>query len=263
MKARSWNDLVVAGRAAAEQEQGARWVLGDLANEVAPADRSAEDGRLARYADEIRVSYDALETYRRTSAAWPVATRIATVTWSIYRELESRPDRVDILAGIVKTHGDRPTVNQAREFLGKKSAGVRSTSSVKERAREVTRHMADPEVAKEVLRDPVARRTVHAAQAAVQDEGLIRNRPGYARVQRELEIVHADFFRSLAAIGGAGFLSSLRSAAGELALLAEHDVAVPGDVMDAAYEQARTIRDHLDVLALRAGLESWGVRTHE
>jgi len=193
--ARTWNDLVVAGRAAAEQEKGARWALGDLAAEVA---KSEADGRLIKYADEIGVAYETLRTYREVAVAWPPHRR-RDVTWSIMRELIHREDRFRLLDEMIAAYGERMTVNQAREHVGKKSAGVRTTSSAKERARLVAEHLADKAVADELARSfpgsvgNVAAATARRRQDSRQqdDRDMAENHPGLDDIIGRLTIENA------------------------------------------------------------------------
>lgn len=170
---RSWNALVKQGRELVRSLRRHRLELGRLAVEVG-------DHTLAEYAEAINISTDALTQYRDVALAWPDADRYDQISWSILLELADEPDRVAILNELIKKHGPRPTVNQMRERMGRKSAGVRGTSSPTEQVRLIREWASKPEVAEVLAED-------HETRWALED--VFRQRD--QRTERE----HEDYVR--------------------------------------------------------------------
>lgn len=111
----NWDEKVQRGRALVTEINDRKWELGDLANEVAPASTVgvSNDGLVQRFADEIGVSANTLREYRRVSAAWANATRVAFQTWTTHRMLAEREDRFAIIAEQTWTY------NSLSERLGR------------------------------------------------------------------------------------------------------------------------------------------------
>lgn len=260
-----WKELVRTGRLLVLQGAAGRLELGRIAQQIEPA-KSAHGGdrrsspapaELEAYAQEIDLASATLREYRDVMLRWEAGGKDAPETsWSVLRELAYQADPHAAFKAIGKAEG-RVTIITLRAWLGKKSAGVRSTSPVADKVEQARRLLADPEVMRGAMSDHTTRQATTRAVSAVERAQQPRSRPSFPREQRGLEIAFAPFFRSLADIGGAGFLSSLREAETELGLLIEHDVQVPPEVMDGAEKAAAAIAEHLSVLRMRAGLEAW------
>lgn len=108
---------VQRGRELVARENGARWELGDLALKVAPVGTHGgkHDGEteaaLNRFAVEIGIGYEALDSYRQVAAKWPKSTRV-DLPWSVHRAFASlKNDR----ERVIRSH--KWTAREAREFL--------------------------------------------------------------------------------------------------------------------------------------------------
>ena len=110
LAALSRDELVDLGRRVVAFGQ---WALGDLAGAVQTA---YGEGDLARYADEIGVSYATLRDCRRVSAAFPAEyVERSANSWSVYRVLASRRDGVQLVSR------EKPwTVAEARALVAPK-----------------------------------------------------------------------------------------------------------------------------------------------
>lgn len=179
---RSWKTLVELGRVAALKGNNARWTLGDLALEAVPmgahgGNRRSEQGdtrtleKLARYATEVGVEVETLDSYRKVASAWPEDTRVASASWSAHREAltlaGSRDEAHRVLAGV---RGERVTVDAVRAAFGRASshggAPVRSLAEKTERVREWLR---DPVVGPAIADAVVSDNTTGAELGRAQD----------------------------------------------------------------------------------------------
>lgn len=119
---------VRAIKAAFEGLNTNKWAAGDVAlAEVPMGDDHSHNGGLVavrRLAEEAGVDFDALRNYRNVSAAWPHATRVASASWSVHRELMGLDER----ARLLKKHPTM-TVNEARKLVGKQPANYRKPST--------------------------------------------------------------------------------------------------------------------------------------
>ena len=146
-----WAELVARGKRDVAREREARFDLGDIALEIAPmgeshANNDAE-AKLRVFAEEIGVSYDALEQYRKVAHAWPEGTRVPSASWTTHRALASHPRRFELI---------RPgmTSTEALRLRGHKTWGVGETADKVEQAR---RLLEDREVVEAVLATDDAR----------------------------------------------------------------------------------------------------------
>lgn len=264
---RRWKELVREGRLLVLKGAEGRVELARRSFEIAPmrsgpggiasVDANPAGSDLRSWCEEIDVEPETLRGYRDVVHQWGGADIVPTdVSWSVLRELCREDDPHGAFAEVRRIHG-KVNILTVREFRGKASAGVRSTSSAPERAKLARELLADDEVRDLVVRDDTTRVALDRSTAKHHVSTQIRNQPGAAARGRDIEIEHAPFFRAMAEIGGGMFLAQLRGAAASLALLAEHDVSVPEEVMDSAVGAVRQINGHLDVLALRAGLNAW------
>lgn len=111
------NEDVERGQLLVEAIGDNKWELGDLANQVCPASGNgqSDEGRLRRFADEIDVSYQTLRLYRQVAAAWEADVRTSASSWSVYKELASHPERIEIMG-----MQDHWTVDALRAFLDRR-----------------------------------------------------------------------------------------------------------------------------------------------
>lgn len=181
----SWTKLVAAGKVAARQEGDAKWVLGDLALEVAPmGSGQAHNGStetLERYAEEIGVEFDALRQYRFVSDAWPHGTRVARASWTAHRELAGNADRLTLLVkGMTVTQARKANgVNdKARRPLAEQPAEPTTPS---ERAAHAAAALADPAVKAAALEDPDTYSALMESAASVETERIRRRSPAEPR----------------------------------------------------------------------------------
>jgi hypothetical protein len=153
-----WQELVTLGII---KDGDRNWFLGDAALEIAPMGRdgahNGAEANLRRYADEIGVEYSSLYVYRAVASAWSPVNRVTGTHWKVHQQLMKRKDLI------------RPgmTVTQAAAARGHKNVGrTGPQSDVAARAAAARDYLADPEVAKEVFRDPdTAGDAVRAAYA--------------------------------------------------------------------------------------------------
>jgi len=92
----SWEEIVEYCRVV---EHGSKWLLGDLANQVAEH-KDYGDGKIAELADAIEISDSTLRGYMAVSRAFPPDIENVprgTAAWSVYRELAARDDRADLI----------------------------------------------------------------------------------------------------------------------------------------------------------------------
>lgn len=106
-----WAALVAQGVALRESTDGAQWSLGDLAARV---ETTYGGNDLAQFADQIGVSFDSLDDYRRVARQFP--DRSGNLPWTVYRVLTRVPDdrRAEALAAAQAGHW---TVSRARQEL--------------------------------------------------------------------------------------------------------------------------------------------------
>lgn len=159
---RRWKQLVREGRSLVLEGAAGRLQLGRNAQEIAPkgdgwggarSDASAAPAALDRYAAEIDIDPNTLREYRDTMLLWEGTGKPAPgVSWSNLRELAREPDPQAAYTAVKKAYG-KVTILTVREWRGKKTAGVRSTSSVSERTRAAKQLLADPDVVNELAQD--------------------------------------------------------------------------------------------------------------
>lgn len=222
MARRTWSALVREGREAVEQEQNARWHLGDLAIEA-----TSLGGPIEEYADAIGVPADTLEVYRLTSAAWAEEERYADVPWSIFRELAHKADRHDVLVEFIHA-APNPTVKAFRAFIGKapNNYAKPTRESLIAAAREA---LADPEIAAEVVADVEVEKAAARAVVAARSE---RRAPGLSQEERDhLRELDDKAFRE-AENAFAGFKSEM----GRLGIIVFDWPRVLRDIADAMAE---------------------------
>lgn len=262
---RRWKQYVREGRSLILEGAAGRLRLGQIAQDIEP-NGSAHGGDrrssgtavpLEEYAAEIDMEVETLRQYRDVLLKWGGDPgQCPKTSWTVLRELAVYDDPAGTYRAIKREHGIVNTVT-VRITRGVPEWNHQAETPIASKARQARHLLSDPEVARAVIDDHETRVAITRAASSFQDDNKITNRPGAARVQRELEITHAPFFRALAAFGGAGFLSSIRAAARELALLIEHDVEVPVEVLDEAEAKAAVIAEHLTVLRMRVGVNAW------
>ncbi len=110
---RPWEDVVLDGCAAARQEDGGKWRLGDLASEVARSSVYGER-RLEKFADAIKRPYATVRDYRRVAEAFTSVERSTLLSWDHHRIVAARVDRLNWIKK-VEAHGW--TTDELREAI--------------------------------------------------------------------------------------------------------------------------------------------------
>lgn len=122
---RSWTVLVAEGREALTQQSDTCWRLGDLALEVEPmVERGVNTGsveRLRRYAEELDMSYGALQTYRYIARAWPPDERLPGVSLRAHIAAAQKRGGKDVLRRLYAERGPRVVADDVNEALGQRS----------------------------------------------------------------------------------------------------------------------------------------------
>lgn len=138
----AWTEVQVAtGRKFVEQEAQARWQLGDLALEIAPAEEGGLH-LLDDFAREIGIEAGTLRQYRMVSAAFPTNERMIPASWSVYREVMADPALAHALADKRRRPPKgRWTVDQVRELRGK---APRNELATLQQKAEVARKLVHP-----------------------------------------------------------------------------------------------------------------------
>lgn len=168
---RTWEELIAEGRTLVKDLNQRRWELGDLALEIAPmgASHAHNDAevKLARFATEIGLELRPVEQYRQVAMAWPQSTRVPSASWSVHREMMSDPDRSAKLRGMAQEAPEgRVTVDYARRAAGRPA---HRPSDAAGKAAVIREHLRDPEVQREIAKDPKATSALHLASAKVGD----------------------------------------------------------------------------------------------
>lgn len=141
-----WTELV---REAIARDGSRNWFLGDAALEIAPMSTNGTNNRaqdnLQQFADEIGVSWESLDNYRKVAAAWSADTRVSGTSWKVHQMLAGRQELIK--PGM--------TVTQAHTALGQRNIGrTGPRSSAQDRARQVVASLGDPEVRAQLLDEP-------------------------------------------------------------------------------------------------------------
>lgn len=185
---RPYEELVAEGQAIVLAQSRSNWELGDLAVEVVGEAGSSEDndgrgGGLKAYAEDIGVEYESLAKYRQVSTAFPkLDPRPTSVPWTCYRMCYKADDRDKLIASFaakfdgMKGPGSKPTTRNFQQHIGKqrtreytrenaKETAAQSLGDLKPRdqAEVVTPIVAQPEVAKEIVKNDDARHTLDQA----------------------------------------------------------------------------------------------------
>src|SRR5262245_22937131 len=119
---RSWDQLVSAGRQAAQAEGDAKWALGDLALEAEPmGSRGGEPTgaleRLREYGEAIGVELETLRDYRAVAHSWPDGARAPLdASWTAHRLLAGVPDRKGAMKVLLAEQKDRGRRLTTREI---------------------------------------------------------------------------------------------------------------------------------------------------
>lgn len=124
----SYEGLVDAAREARKQIDGNQWTEGDLALRVTalgPDDRprdpetgefiADEQRLLRRYAEDIDMTYGAVQRYRQVAAAWPQDARSVGangVGFEVHRLLVGQPDRFELIQKKMTTREAAALVRQ-------------------------------------------------------------------------------------------------------------------------------------------------------
>jgi hypothetical protein len=177
---RRWKQLVREGKALVLEGAKNRLRLGELSEEIEPlagrgGDRRSADFKagvpaLNAYAEEIDTTVDLLEECRLVWNRWD--GKAPGVSWSNLRELGREDNPPAAYAAVKKAYG-KVTILTVREWRGKKTAGVRSTSSVSERTRAAKQLLADPDVINELAQDEEGMAAVHAVERQNREYGDI------------------------------------------------------------------------------------------
>jgi hypothetical protein len=125
------------------------WAIGDIALKIAPDGRHSASA-LRAFADEVGVGYASLCNYRRTSEAWPSATRdVEGVAWTVYQDLASRPHLMRPHLGsqearaMILAEDSGVTV----EWCGVPTSGERGHAWLIRRVKEGLENLTDPATA--------------------------------------------------------------------------------------------------------------------
>ncbi|MHA4819199.1 DUF6192 family protein [Streptomyces aculeolatus] len=174
-----WESYVKQGRKLIKRISDAKFDLGDTVKEML-ADRhgTTVESVLAAYARQIRANPKTLKDYRYVAVAWPQAMRQQDVPWSVHRVLAPHPRRFELLRGPAKT----PDTGEETEWTydlalremdrlpahpvtsEEKSEHVRHLLRDTTEAADAVNHLLErPDVARAVMGNPVARRSLRAA----------------------------------------------------------------------------------------------------
>lgn len=262
---RRWKNLVREGKSLVLEGAAGRLRLGQIAQEIAPysghggrpeSGAAAPNSGLADYAEEVDLAVETLREYRDVLMKWGGNPEIIPATsWTVLRELAAYADPAEAYRLVQRDHGAVNTVT-VRIYRGVPGWNHQKETPVRSQAAQVRELLKDPAVAREVADDPDARQNFRRAETAAVAATHQRNQPSYPQRQRAAEIEHAEFFRSLATIGADSWYTDLKNAERGLALLCEHDVWVPGEVLGGARKMADEIGAHLAVLLMRADMEA-------
>lgn len=87
-----WHELIAE---AIRRDAHRNWFLGDAALEIEPMSHRqgghARQDALARFAAETGIALETLRNYRATASAWPPASRVEGVSYSVHQRLTPRP----------------------------------------------------------------------------------------------------------------------------------------------------------------------------
>jgi hypothetical protein len=165
-----WNDLVTEGRQLDKREGNLRWEWGDWALKAAPIGANGTNtGRYERLqmlmedAGITSVAFDTVINYTKVAAAWPASHRRLAASWSVHETLAHHSDRFRLIR-------DDMTKREAQTAAGRKVSGDGfQPKTADERAEKVREYLKDPEVVKEIAKDPHASGALHVASAKVGD----------------------------------------------------------------------------------------------
>jgi hypothetical protein len=245
--ARSWDQLVAAGKKAVEKESDAKWELGDLALEVAPmGDDAAHNGALEtmdEYAEAVGVEFETLRQYRSVAHEWPRGTRVPGASWSAHREAMGNEKMRRILTGKQKPPKGKATwtVDALRQKAGKQPTRHEPPPrSYREKAEVAAEYLREPEVRSEMAAIPKAADAVSRAAGEVASER--HERATGAQRKRAPKLVGAsDYYNGL------GRLTSARRAV-EKALAEFRKVDLNDEQRESINEDVEEIEARLDWL---------------
>jgi hypothetical protein len=168
-----WADFVAEGRALVEQQTLIQFKVGDITLARIPigqGNRGVETF-LHRYADEIGLTFESLETYRYVANAWPEQHRCAGVSFTVHRLLIPVQDRFEVIKHPPEhpvTHRRYWSPDQVRRFRHQTPVAPATREEKVNRARDllgadedaaviVNEMLRRPEVAGRVVADPGSR----------------------------------------------------------------------------------------------------------
>ena len=179
----SYEGLVEAGREARKQIDDYQWTEGELALQVetlpqGQGPRDPETGdfiedevkALKRYADDIDISYPAIQKYRRTAEAWPSSSREKDASYKVHEILSAQDDRLDLIQPGMSTR-------EAHRLIRKRSLATQHEPGWFELLGEVADHLIKADRQLDKVEDAITRKP---------NEKFIDQAKGYAERADEI-----------------------------------------------------------------------------
>lgn len=169
--ARAWSELIAEGQQLKVMEErveaeagNVRWLWGDLALEVAPMGtshaRTGVSDRLRKFADQLDVSFESLDQYRKVANAWPEGMRSPSQPWVVHQMIMGREDREELIGSPVDVRtGERTdqwTYRAMQRYLGRKVSPhyVAPPTTIEDKAELARELLSEPAVADAALEAP-------------------------------------------------------------------------------------------------------------